>query len=278
MGLPRLSPLIPDPCRHFDSTAAVRDRPGEAAQAVKVGTVKRAKGLLISTPVPGRVGHVKCDRARQALVPLTLLVSVMLSACTPYQSAGSDSQALTCSEVFDLLLDDPTPDGATIDWLGANCDAEYETLTDYWGATVMVKEFGVEPCEEWGSRISRDAVTLLYREGLCSDDLVASLLGDASVGEPPGGGIWWDQAIGAVGTSQRVCGPLVNSGTSEDDVFLNLGLGYPEPGRFTIVIWDIGGIEPIPYGVTLCTTGVITLYEGVAEIELRAAEDVEIYS
>jgi hypothetical protein len=71
--------------------------------------------------------------------------------------------------------------------------------------------------------------------------------------------------------------PLAGSGNSEDDVFLNLGLNYPASGRFQIVIWDIGGIEPIPYGATLCTVGVITVYQGVAQIELQDAGLVEVF-
>lgn len=93
----------------------------------------------------------------------------------------------------------------------------------------------------------------------------------------PGGGISWDQAAANVGTSQRVCGPLVGSGYSYDDAFLNLGLDYPSQGRFQIVVWDIGELEPIAFGSTLCTSGVISSYEGVAQIELYDPSLIEIY-
>ena len=98
-------------------------------------------------------------------------------------------------------------------------------------------------------------------------------------GDQPGGGIAWDEAANYAGTTQRVCGPLAGSGTSDDDVFLNLGHDYPDPERFTIVIWDIGSVEPIAIGATVCTSGEIVLYKGVAQIELESTElgRVEVY-
>ncbi|MCP2032187.1 hypothetical protein L1277_002286 [Okibacterium sp. HSC-33S16] len=93
----------------------------------------------------------------------------------------------------------------------------------------------------------------------------------------PGGGIAWNDAAAYAGTTQRVCGPLAGTGNSSDDVFVNLGRDYPDPGRFQIVVWDVGALEPIRGGVTVCTAGVITLYNGVAQIELESPELIEIY-
>ena len=67
------------------------------------------------------------------------------------------------------------------------------------------------------------------------------------------------RAADYAGTTQRVCGPLAVSGDSNDDVSLNLGCDYPDADRFQIVLWDIGGVEPIPDGATLCTAGLITV-------------------
>ena len=94
----------------------------------------------------------------------------------------------------------------------------------------------------------------------------------------PGGGLAWNEAAAHVGEVQRVCGPLVTVRNSTDDVFLNVGRDYPSKSRFTIVLWDIGGIEPIASGVTVCTTGLITSYQGIAQIELRDASAVEIWN
>ncbi|MDQ1173896.1 hypothetical protein QE430_002203 [Microbacterium testaceum] len=95
--------------------------------------------------------------------------------------------------------------------------------------------------------------------------------------DQPGGGISWRDAVAFAGSVQRVCGPLAGGGNSDDDVFLNLGRDDPDPDRFQIVIWDVGSLEPIDGGATLCTEGEISLYEGVAQIELRDPAEVEIY-
>lgn len=93
----------------------------------------------------------------------------------------------------------------------------------------------------------------------------------------PAGSISWDQAASHVGEVAYVCGPLANSGSSDDDVFLNLGLGYPDPGRLTIVIWDVGAVESITPGTKLCVRGKITLYKGVTEVEVDDPGAVEIW-
>ena len=77
----------------------------------------------------------------------------------------------------------------------------------------------------------------------------------------------WNEARDQVGVRRTVCGPLVNDGQSDDDVFLNLGRGYPDPDRFTVVIWDVGEIEEIPPGTKVCASGTISSYQGVAQIE-----------
>ncbi|MGO4534387.1 hypothetical protein [Leifsonia sp. 2MCAF36] len=60
-------------------------------------------------------------------------------------------------------------------------------------------------------------------------------------------------------------------------MFLNLGGDYPDPDRFQIVVWDIGALEPIESGATVCTSGRITLYKGVGQIELTDPSKIEIY-
>ena len=117
----------------------------------------------------------------------------------------------------------------------------------------------------------------MSEDGLCSDGTAGSLVDASTVENQPGGGFAGNEAGNYAGMTQHVCGPLAGSGDSNDDVFLNLGRDYPDTGRFQIVLWDIGGVEPIPHGTTLCTMGEITLYEGVAQVELEFAGQVEIY-
>lgn len=98
----------------------------------------------------------------------------------------------------------------------------------------------------------------------------------ASQPTQPGEGISWNEAADHVDTRQRVCGPLAGTGTTSDDVFLNLGRDYPDPDRFTVVLWDVGRVQHIDAGTNICVSGVVTSYQGVAQIELRSADAVEL--
>ncbi|NCD20383.1 MAG: hypothetical protein EOL89_10470 [Actinobacteria bacterium] len=162
-------------------------------------------------------------------------------------------------------------------WLSDNCSTEIHILTDYRSARAMAEQSGPDSCNSWTQYINEETVDLLRQDGLCTSDVPAPAAEVPAVEVQPGGGIAWDQAKGYVGSTQRVCGPLVNMGNSHDDVFLNIGLGYPDPERFTIVLWDVGGVEPIAPGTMLCTSGVITLYQDVAQIQQRSASSVELY-
>ncbi|GAA1520869.1 hypothetical protein BJ978_002668 [Agromyces terreus] len=163
-------------------------------------------------------------------------------------------------------------------WMSGNCGATYGVLIDYASARRQVDRLGVRECSDLAEYISLDAIRLLSEDGLCSDSLDAAAASpDAPAPQQPGGGISWNEAVDYAGTTQRVCGPLAGGGNDYDDVFLNLGRDYPDPERFQIVIWDIGGLEPIDGGKTLCTEGLITLYNGVAQIELYDPSVIEIY-
>mgnify|MGYP006344436401 CR=1 FL=1 len=126
-------------------------------------------------------------------------------------------------------------------------------------------------------------------DGLARYDAVAAEYVDAKLAEAeveaavkkesqwPNDGLSWGQAVNHVGTTQRVCGPLMSMRTSDDDVFLNLGRDYPDSQRFTIVLWDIGGVKSVSPGLTICANGPITSYNGVAQIELRSLDRIEIW-
>lgn len=93
----------------------------------------------------------------------------------------------------------------------------------------------------------------------------------------PQGAISWDSALNHLGIEQYVCGPLASIRYSSDDAFLNLGEDYPSPTRFTVVLWDVGEIEQIPSGTTICIMGPITTYEGSAQIQTWSLEQVEVW-
>lgn len=223
------------------------------------------------------------DRAFPILIaaPMTVL---LLTGCSNYGEGSNRSEpSFTCDDVLATVVhrertgDTAEAINSELDWLGNNCSAAYDTFVDYTSTKGLAEQFGPDTCDSLTQYIGRESIALLSEDGLCSGGTAGSLADAPAVENQPGGGIAWNEAVDYAGTTQRVCGPLSGNGNSNDDVFLNLGRDYPDPERFQIVLWDIGGVEPISYGATLCTSGEITLYEGVAQIELQSAGLVEIY-
>jgi len=237
-----------------------------------------ADSHLCRTHLPIRIG-------RTGRLPLaTLVMALALSGCSGVDAGTGPPQAeVTCDDALATVVHrERTGDTAgainsELDWLGDNCPTEYGTFADYASAKATTAQLGQDTCASWTQYIRQEAIDLLAEDGLCSNGVAAPVADPQGVEALPGDGILWSDASDYAGTTQRVCGPLAGIGSSTDDVFLNIGLDYPDPGRFTIVLWDIGGVEPIAAGAMLCTSGPITLYEGVAQIELRSASSVEIY-
>jgi len=208
-----------------------------------------------------------------------LLVASAVGACSSTTTTRANSTQ-SCVEVLaTVVARERTGDtagriNAELDWLSANCPTQYDIATDYFAARVSLTGPYATDCADLSSRVREEALELLRDDGLC--DSVTGWVPSWEGGQP-GGGIPWNHASEYAGTVQRVCGPLVSDGQSEDDVFLDLGLSYPDPGRFTIVVWDVGALEPIAYGSTLCTSGRIVLYNAVPQIQLRDPGKIEIY-
>ena len=103
---------------------------------------------------------------------------------------------------------------------------------------------------------------------------------------PPPDCVMWDEAIKYVGEFKTVCGPVVDtayaSSSSGKPTFLNLGRSYPDPERFTVVIWgrnrdNFPNTPESHYrGRDVCVNGLIELYKGDAQIEARNASQIEI--
>lgn len=166
-------------------------------------------------------------------------------------NSGNMGDSSGCTELLadarNYVQSEQTGDGR-LDWtleeMAYRCSSEYDTFID-----------------EISGAVNQDGTTKVRQTPATG----------------PTGATSWSEAANYVGSTRYVCGPLVNSGASGDDVFLNLGRGYPDPGRFTIVLWDIGGIESLPKDTMLCATGTITLYQGTAQMELRSTDAVEVW-
>ena len=87
-----------------------------------------------------------------------------------------------------------------------------------------------------------------------------------------------------IGERTTVYGTVVSanyaSGSSGQPTFLNMCYAYPNPNRFTVVIWgENRGKFPQPPedyydGKTIYVSGLIVPYEGMAEIEVTSPDQI----
>ena len=98
--------------------------------------------------------------------------------------------------------------------------------------------------------------------------------------------IGWDEAKSHEGETVTVVGKVVGtkyaSDTNGKPTFLNIGLDYPDPDRFSVVIWDDSrknfSKDPESYYLnkTVAVTGDLYLREGVVNMKIDDESDIEI--
>jgi hypothetical protein len=103
---------------------------------------------------------------------------------------------------------------------------------------------------------------------------------------PESGEISWEAAQSHIGETVAVCGPVVDaryaSGSSGKPTFLNIGKKYPDPGRFTVLIWQsdrdkfASPPEQLYLGQTICVSGEIEEFGGLLEIVVEDPAQIEI--
>jgi DNA/RNA endonuclease YhcR with UshA esterase domain len=95
----------------------------------------------------------------------------------------------------------------------------------------------------------------------------------------------WQRAnslVGRVATIQgHVAGTRYALSSNGSPTFLNLGVNYPNPSRFTILIWvenrgAFGRPEVRYRGRSVCVHGLVQLYHGVPEIVARSTSQIRI--
>jgi len=96
----------------------------------------------------------------------------------------------------------------------------------------------------------------------------------------------WNEADGYIDEFITVCGPVVSAyfatSTNGQPTFLNIGKEYPDPERFTALIWG-RDLEYFPFnpdeyyfGKTICVQGLVEEYKGTLEIEVTDPEQIII--
>jgi DNA/RNA endonuclease YhcR with UshA esterase domain len=93
------------------------------------------------------------------------------------------------------------------------------------------------------------------------------------------GAITWTQARSRIGrivkVKARVAGSFYARSSNGRPTFVDLGRRYPNPGRFTLVIWGRNRMNfptaperMFAAGKTVCARGRVSVYRGVPEIEI----------
>jgi DNA/RNA endonuclease YhcR with UshA esterase domain len=97
------------------------------------------------------------------------------------------------------------------------------------------------------------------------------------------GAISWSNARAYVGNITTVKGRVVETyyarSSNGQPTFLDLGVGYPDPRRFTAIIWGtdrvmFGSPERRFYGRTICVRGLIKMYAGRPEMSVRSPSQI----
>jgi len=200
-----------------------------------------------------------------------------MTACTRTSSASSNYPAPSCSQLLTSAIAHErqgTGDiNATMQALTDNCSDEYEIAVDYL-ANSNDSEFSIDSCDELlGYGVRAESVALLEEDGRCTFGDSEAVTGGQ---EWPEGGLGWDRAREYAGTVQRVCGPLMSARETVDGTFVNVGRDYPSADRFTFIFWDTY-LEPISSGATICGSGEIYLYNGVAQMAMQNPSSLEIW-
>jgi DNA/RNA endonuclease YhcR with UshA esterase domain len=95
----------------------------------------------------------------------------------------------------------------------------------------------------------------------------------------------WQRAKTVVGRVATIVGPVAStkyaSWSNGSPTFINMGVAYPNPRRFQVVIWSesrgaFGRPELRYRGRTICVRGSVSSYEGVPEIEARSPSQIRI--
>jgi hypothetical protein len=99
------------------------------------------------------------------------------------------------------------------------------------------------------------------------------------------GAVPWSSASSYSGQSITVSGPVISTDDSSSSngapTFLNIGADYPDPSRFTVVIWGENRAnfpsapEDLYRGKSVCVSGTVTIYQSRPEIEVTAPGQIQ---
>lgn len=111
-------------------------------------------------------------------------------------------------------------------------------------------------------------------------DVESDMYGDeGDPGASQSGAVNWSEAQSYLGITTEVCGPLVSIVDDDSGTFFNVGRDYPDPDRFSVVVFD----QYFDYdslsedeSYELCVTGQVESYQGAAQVIVNDMSEVYI--
>ena len=130
-------------------------------------------------------------------------------------------------------------------------------------------------------------VLVIVSSVLCGCDNSTSNAPVRSAGQASTGSvIQWTEAAQHIGQSVTIEGPIVSSkyasSSKGQPTFLNVGKAYPDPTRFTILIWGSSrsnfpsAPESMYQGKTVRVTGTVQEYKGSTEIVVSSPVAIQV--
>ncbi len=99
------------------------------------------------------------------------------------------------------------------------------------------------------------------------------------------GSISWSRASRYIGRVETIKGPVAGAyyafSSNGSPTFLDVGVAYPNPRRFTVLIWGrdrakFRSPEHTYLGRTICVRGLVRLYRGGAEVFASSPSQIAI--
>jgi len=238
-----------------------------------------------------------------AVASTVFAITALLGGCgtdaayaqAPTQRASATSTAPSCDDVFGAIIEMERSAADYTEQLNdlfgyfserSDCGPQWDVLIGYVSNKGMLTNGYLTCADLLYYNQNPLSIELLRQDGLCEPlvEPVNTPPASPAVQSAPQPAtapvrkdyLDWDEAYRHIGTYQVVCGPLASTGGSNDDVFLNLGKAYPNPDRFTVVLWDVGRIGNLPIGTTVCATGTIDTYKDQVQIQVWDINQVQV--
>ena len=216
------------------------------------------------------------------LIGLILTLAISVVACHPNRDTAPPDTTISPPVVVAF--------SATPNEISAG-----ESATLLWnvtGATSVSIDQGIGNVPVAGTKEVSPATTITYTltASNAASTVTESVVITVPNGSPPPKPetVPWDKAKDHIGERTTVSGPVVDthwaSGSNGKPTFLNIGKPYPDPDRFTVVIWidNRGNFPQAPevyyLGKTICVTGLIDEYpkgSGSAQIEVKDPSQIQ---